>query len=46
MTWVAVVFTPLVLAYQTWTYVVFRRRIGVHHIPAPLVVPEPVPSAG
>ncbi len=34
MTWVAVLFTPLVLAYQTWTYVVFRRRIGVHHIPA------------
>lgn len=33
MTWVAAAFTPLVLAYQAWTYLVFRRRIGVHHIP-------------
>jgi cytochrome d ubiquinol oxidase subunit II len=28
MTWVAVVFTPIVLAYQAWTYWVFRRRIS------------------
>lgn len=28
MTWVAVVFTPIVLAYQGWTYWVFRQRIG------------------
>jgi cytochrome d ubiquinol oxidase subunit II len=34
MTVVAVVFTPIVLAYQGWTYWVFRRRIAVHHIPA------------
>ncbi|MEU0520556.1 cytochrome d ubiquinol oxidase subunit II [Streptosporangium sp. NPDC006007] len=27
MTWVAVVFTPLVLAYQGWTYWIFRRRL-------------------
>ena len=33
MTVVAVVFTPLVLLYQGWSYWVFRRRIGVHHIP-------------
>ena len=33
MTWVAAIFTPLVLGYQTWTYWVFRRRIGTHHIP-------------
>ncbi|GAB3023134.1 cytochrome c oxidase assembly protein [Nocardioides flavus (ex Wang et al. 2016)] len=33
MTWVAVVFTPIVLGYQAWTYWVFRRRISVHHIP-------------
>ncbi|WFE35701.1 cytochrome d ubiquinol oxidase subunit II [Micromonospora sp. WMMD975] len=33
MTWVAVVFTPIVLAYQGWTYWVFRRRIGVANIP-------------
>ncbi|MFI9783481.1 cytochrome d ubiquinol oxidase subunit II [Kitasatospora sp. NPDC051984] len=34
MTVVAVIFTPLVLLYQGWTYWVFRRRIGVQHIPA------------
>ncbi|CUR60238.1 cytochrome bb' ubiquinol oxidase (subunit II) [metagenome] len=33
MTWVAVIFTPIVLGYQAWTYWVFRRRISVHHIP-------------
>ncbi|MEU6998157.1 cytochrome d ubiquinol oxidase subunit II [Nonomuraea sp. NPDC046570] len=27
MTWVAAVFTPVVLAYQGWTYWVFRRRL-------------------
>ncbi|WP_327091041.1 cytochrome d ubiquinol oxidase subunit II [Nonomuraea sp. NBC_01738] len=34
MTWVAVIFLPLVLLYQSWTYWVFRRRIGVRDIPA------------
>nr|WP_189183462.1 cytochrome d ubiquinol oxidase subunit II [Microbispora rosea] len=29
MTWVAVIFTPVVLAYQAWTYWVFRRRLQV-----------------
>ncbi|GAA3198515.1 cytochrome d ubiquinol oxidase subunit II [Actinocorallia longicatena] len=33
MTWVAVIFLPLVLAYQAWTYWVFRKRIGTHSIP-------------
>ena len=33
MTWTAAIFTPLVLAYQGWTYWVFRKRISVHHIP-------------
>ncbi|GAA1391821.1 cytochrome d ubiquinol oxidase subunit II [Kitasatospora putterlickiae] len=33
MTVVAVIFTPLVLLYQGWTYWVFRKRIGVQHIP-------------
>ena len=28
MTWVAVVMTPIVLVYQSWTYWVFRRRIA------------------
>lgn len=41
MTVVAVIFTPVVLAYQGWTYWVFRHRIAEHHIPAP-VVPAPV----
>jgi cytochrome d ubiquinol oxidase subunit II len=39
MTWVAVLFTPIVLMYQGWTYWVFRKRISTHHIPTP--VPEP-----
>ena len=34
MTWVAVIFTPVVLAYQAWTYWVFRRRISRSTIPA------------
>jgi cytochrome d ubiquinol oxidase subunit II len=34
MTVIAAVFTPLVLLYQAWTYWVFRKRIGVQHIPA------------
>jgi cytochrome d ubiquinol oxidase subunit II len=33
MTWVAGFMTPVVLAYQAWTYWVFRKRIGAHHIP-------------
>jgi cytochrome d ubiquinol oxidase subunit II len=28
MSWVAVVFLPLVLAYQAWTYWVFRKRVS------------------
>ncbi|MCW2797960.1 cytochrome d ubiquinol oxidase subunit II [Nocardioides sp.] len=39
MTVVAVIFTPLVLVYQGWTYWVFRKRIAVHHIPD---LPTPV----
>jgi len=35
MTWVAVVFTPIVLIYQGWTYWVFRRRLSVDDIPEP-----------
>lgn len=35
MTWVAALFTPLVVGYQAWSYWVFRKRIGVHHIPTP-----------
>ncbi len=27
MSWVALIFTPLVLAYQSWSYWIFRRRV-------------------
>ncbi|HBR89593.1 MAG TPA: cytochrome d ubiquinol oxidase subunit II, partial [Microbacterium sp.] len=27
MSWAALVFLPLVLAYQAWTYWVFRKRV-------------------
>ena len=36
MTWVAGFATPLVIAYQAWTYWVFRKRIGTQHIPGPV----------
>lgn len=34
MTWAALTLMPLVLAYQSWTYWVFRRRITAEAIPA------------
>ena len=34
MTWLAAFGAPAVLAYQGWTYWVFRKRIGARHIPA------------
>ena len=40
MTGVAVVFLPVVLLYQGWTYWVFRQRIAVHHIPEPVLAGE------
>jgi cytochrome d ubiquinol oxidase subunit II len=43
MTVVAVIFTPLVLLYQGWTYWVFRRRISTHHIPTARLAEEPLP---
>ncbi|GAB3879980.1 cytochrome d ubiquinol oxidase subunit II [Terrabacter terrigena] len=33
MTVVALVFTPVVVLYQGWTYWVFRKRLGTKHIP-------------
>lgn len=39
MTWVAVLATPMVLAYQAWTYWVFRRRLGRSSIPASIGLP-------
>ncbi|MEW2161598.1 cytochrome d ubiquinol oxidase subunit II [Streptomyces sp. NPDC007084] len=34
MTWCAAIATPIVLLYQSWTYWVFRKRIGTQHIAA------------
>ncbi|CAM3883119.1 cytochrome d ubiquinol oxidase subunit II [Smaragdicoccus niigatensis] len=31
--WLALIFGPIVLLYQGWTYWVFRKRIAVEHIP-------------
>ncbi|MFE0550269.1 cytochrome d ubiquinol oxidase subunit II [Streptomyces pilosus] len=36
MTWLAVIATPMVMAYQGWTYWVFRKRIGTQHIADPV----------
>ena len=44
MTWVAVVFTPIVLMYQAWSYWVFRARIGRADIPAWAGLPKRSPS--
>jgi cytochrome d ubiquinol oxidase subunit II len=33
MSWVALVFSPIFLGYQAWSYWVFRKRISVKHIP-------------
>ena len=48
MSWVAVVFLPLVLGYQAWSYWVFRRRLGGERVepggtdgPAGAAVPAP-----
>ncbi len=41
LTWVGVFFVPIVLAYQSWSYWVFRRRIGVHHIPVEKLAQDP-----
>jgi cytochrome d ubiquinol oxidase subunit II len=34
MTVVAVIFFPILVIYQAWTYYIFRKRIGREHIPA------------
>ncbi|OBI50963.1 cytochrome d ubiquinol oxidase subunit II [Mycobacterium kyorinense] len=33
MTWAAVIFAPLAMVYQAWTYWVFRQRISTDRIP-------------
>jgi cytochrome d ubiquinol oxidase subunit II len=42
MTVAAAIFTPLVLAYQAWTYWVFRKRISVSSIVDDVAHPTPV----
>jgi len=47
MTVVVVIFLPLVLAYQTWSYYVFRRRVSREQFmppPLPVVPPQPIPA--
>ncbi|ROQ06387.1 cytochrome bd-I ubiquinol oxidase subunit 2 apoprotein [Rathayibacter sp. PhB93] len=33
MSWTALVFVPLIVGYQAWTYWIFRKRITRSHIP-------------
>src|SRR5213075_958271 len=46
MTVVVIIFLPLVLAYQTWTYYVFRRRVSRQEFqpPASSAPPSSVPE--
>jgi cytochrome d ubiquinol oxidase subunit II len=49
MTVVAVIFLPLVLAYQAWTYWVFRHRLGrddFEGTPTPIAVLSQIPGIG
>jgi len=47
MSWVALIFTPIVLAYQGWTYWVFRKRLTRSDIAQPPVTgPEMEPVGG
>lgn len=39
MTWASLSLLPLVLAYQAWTYWVFRKRISAQRIPASVGLP-------
>jgi cytochrome bd ubiquinol oxidase subunit II len=43
MSVVALIFVPLILLYQGWTYYVFRRRVGAEPV---LPSPEKAPPAG
>jgi cytochrome d ubiquinol oxidase subunit II len=46
MSWVAVLGTPVVLAYQAWSVWVFRKRLGTEDIPEITAAPAPVAVAG
>jgi cytochrome bd ubiquinol oxidase subunit II len=42
MTWAGLIFAPLVIGYQAWTYWVFRQRISAKRIPEPAgLTPRP-----
>ena len=45
MTVVVIVFLPVVLAYQTWTYYVFRRRVSRQEFQPPAPPAEAAPAA-
>jgi cytochrome bd ubiquinol oxidase subunit II len=52
MSWVAIIFTPVVLAYQSWTYWVFRKRLTRSdiapsgHTPPPVTGPDSLERVG
>ena len=46
MTWVALLFTPVVLAYQGWTYWVFRKRLAGPAPAAPVTGPDAAAPVG
>ena len=46
MSWVALLFTPVVLAYQGWTYWVFRKRLAGPAPAASVTGPDAVEPLG
>jgi cytochrome d ubiquinol oxidase subunit II len=44
MTFVVVVFLPLVLIYQAWSYYVFRRRVSASEFQPPAPPPAAAPD--
>jgi cytochrome d ubiquinol oxidase subunit II len=43
MSWAALIFTPMIIAYQGWTYWVFRQRISADRIPDPIGLSRRMP---
>ena len=46
MTVVVIILLPVVLAYQTWTYYVFRRRVSKQEFQPPTPSPGASPTPG
>lgn len=40
MTWAAAIFVPVIVAYQAWSYWVFRKRISTNNMPDDAPYPE------